>query len=145
MQEKADAPAPLTTMRASSMRLPAILRALRSPAEEIMAVPCWSSCITGIDNSFLSVCSMWKHSGALMSSRFIPPKVGAMDLTISMNLSGSFSSISMSNTSIPAYILKRSPFPSITGLPASAPISPNPNTAVPLEITATRLPLEVKS
>ena len=31
----------------------------------------------------------------------------------------------------------------MTGLPANAPISPNPKTAVPLDMTATRFPLEV--
>ena len=51
----------------------------------------------------------------------------------------------MSKTSIPANILNRRPFPSITGFPANAPISPNPNTAVPFDITATKLPLDVYS
>ncbi len=69
--------------------------------------------------------------------------VGAMVFTAWMNFSGSFSFTSMSNTSMPEYILKSSPFPSITGLPAKAPMSPNPRTAVPLDITATRLPLAV--
>lgn len=55
----------------------------------------------------------------------------------------SSSSTSMSNTSIPANFLNRTPLPSITGLPASAPMLPNPSTAVPLEITATRLPRAV--
>jgi hypothetical protein len=39
--------------------------------------------------------------------------------------------------------LEQNPFPSITGLPASAPMLPSPSTAVPLEITATRLPRAV--
>ncbi|MBA7583667.1 hypothetical protein ES708_25614 [subsurface metagenome] len=78
-----------------------------------------------------------------MSSRLIPPKVGAMAFTISTNLSIFVSFTSMSNTSTSAKTLNNKPFPSITGLPASAPMSPNPNTAVPLEITATRLPFAV--
>ena len=49
----------------------------------------------------------------------------------------------MSNTSISANILKSNPFPSITGLEASAPIFPSPKTAVPLVITATKFPLAV--
>ena len=49
----------------------------------------------------------------------------------------------MSNTSMSAKILKSKPLPSITGFDASGPISPSPNTAVPLEITATRLDLLV--
>ena len=35
--------------------------------------------------------------------------------------------------------LNNTPFPSITGFDASAPIFPRPNTAVPFEITATKL------
>ena len=42
-----------------------------------------------------------------------------------------------------AKILNNTPLPSITGLDASGPISPNPNTAVPFEITATKLPFAV--
>ena len=78
-----------------------------------------------------------------MSSRLIPPKVGAIFLTVSMNLSTSLVSTSISNTSISAKILNKRPFPSITGLEASGPISPRPRTAVPFEITATRFPLVV--
>ena len=50
---------------------------------------------------------------------------------------------SISKTSIPAKILNKSPLPSITGFDASGPISPNPSTAVPFEITATKLDLFV--
>ena len=49
----------------------------------------------------------------------------------------------MSNTSISAKILNNTPLPSITGLEAKGPIFPSPSTAVPLEITATKFPLEV--
>jgi hypothetical protein len=42
-----------------------------------------------------------------------------------------------------AKILNNKPFPSITGFDASGPISPKPRTAVPLEITATKLALLV--
>ena len=72
----AAAPAPLTTTRIVSIFFPLSSRAFSNPAAEIMAVPCWSSCITGISSSSLSRCSISKHSGALISSRFIPPKVG---------------------------------------------------------------------
>ena len=78
-----------------------------------------------------------------MSSKLIPPNVGSRALTMSTNFSGSFSLISISNTSISANILNNTPFPSITGLPASGPISPSPKTAVPLLITATKFPLAV--
>ena len=49
----------------------------------------------------------------------------------------------MSKTSMSAKRLKRTPLPSITGFEASAPMLPRPSTAVPFEITATRLPLAV--
>ena len=39
--------------------------------------------------------------------------------------------------------LKSAALPSITGFAASAPRSPSPSTAVPFEITATKLPFEV--
>ena len=78
-----------------------------------------------------------------MSSRFIPPNVGAIFFTVSTKASTSLVSTSMSKTSMSAKILNNSPLPSITGLEASGPISPKPSTAVPLEITATRLPLVV--
>ena len=102
VQDTADAPAPLTTIFTSSIFFPATSSAFSNPALEMMAVPCWSSCITGMSSSSFSLCSILKHSGALMSSRLIPPKVGAMAFTASINLSGSFSFTSISNTSIPA-------------------------------------------
>ena len=39
-----------------------------NPALEMMAVPCWSSCITGMSNSSFRRRSISKHSGALMLS-----------------------------------------------------------------------------
>ncbi|MNQ77035.1 hypothetical protein D3C85_918900 [compost metagenome] len=67
-----------------------------------------------------------------------------MRAMVSMSASGSLSSSSMSNTSMPANFLKRQALPSITGLPASAPMLPRPSTAVPLVMTATRLAREVR-
>ncbi len=80
-----------------------------------------------------------------MSSRLIPPNVGSSRATTSTIMSGSFSSSSMSKTSTSANLLKRTPFPSMTGLPAGAPMSPRPRTAVPLDTTATRFPFPVYS
>ena len=73
----------------------------------------------------------------------MPPNVGAIFLTVAINSSTFSVSTSISNTSISAKILNKSPLPSITGFEASGPIFPNPKTAVPLEITATKFPLEV--
>ena len=64
---------------------------------------------------------------------------------MSTSLSGSRSASSMSNTSMPANFLNRQPLPSMTGLPASGPMSPSPSTAVPLVTTPTRLPRAVYS
>ena len=139
----AAAPAPLTTILSFEMSFFAISTAFFKAAAEIIAVPCWSSCITGISNSSFNLLSISKASGALISSKLIPPKVGAMALTVSINLLTSLVSTSISKTSISAKILKSKPLPSITGFEASGPISPKPKTAVPLEITATKLPLEV--
>ena len=78
-----------------------------------------------------------------MSSKLMPPNVGSKEAMISTNLSGSVSFTSISKTSMPANFLNNTPLPSITGLPAKAPILPKPNTAVPFEITATKLPRAV--
>ena len=90
-----------------------------------------------------SFCSTIKHSGALISSRLMPPKVGSSEAIMSTSLSTSVSSTSISKTSILANFLNSTALPSITGLDASGPILPRPSTAVPLVITATRLPREV--
>ena len=143
VQETAAAPAPFTTTTISSIFFPTISNALSRAALEIIAVPCWSSCMMGMFIFSRSSVSILKHSGALMSSKLIPPKVGSSDFTIFINSSGSYSSISISKTSIPANFLNSTPLPSITGFDASGPMLPRPNTAVPFDITATRFPLAV--
>ncbi len=69
----------------------------------------------------------------------MPPKVGSSGETTSTSLPTSFWSSSMSKQSMPANFLKRTAFPSITGLEASGPISPRPRTAVPLVTTANEI------
>ena len=96
-----------------------------------------------MSSSFTNLFSISKASGAFISSRLIPPKVGAILFTVSINFSGSLASISISKTSIPAKILNNNALPSITGFEASGPISPSPKTAVPFVITATKFPFEV--
>ncbi len=135
-----DAPEPLNVTAASAGDFPAVSSAFRSAAPAMIAVPCWSSWKTGMFISAFSRSSMTKHSGALMSSRLMPPKVGSSSFTVWMTSSGSRVSISRSKTSMPAKRLNRTALPSMTGFPASAPMAPSPSTAVPLEITATRLP-----
>ncbi len=142
-QARAAAPAPEVTSLTSSRCLPCSSSPLRTAAATVMAVPCWSSWKTGMFIRARSSASMAKHSGALMSSRLMAPKVGSSAATTSQKRSGSAASTSMSNTSMPANFLNRTALPSITGLPASAPILPRPSTAVPLEMTPTRLPRAV--
>ena len=137
------APAPHSTSFTSSSLRPVMAQALIRPAAEMMAVPCWSSWNTGMSSRPCSSVSMVKHSGLRMSSRLMPPKVMPMFFTTVMNSSASVVVTSMSMESTSAKRLKRTLLPSITGLDASAPRLPSPRMAVPLEITATRLPLEV--
>ena len=101
VHEMAAAPAPFTTSRTFVMSFSATSSAFFRPAADIMAVPCWSSCITGMSNVRFSLSSIAKHSGAFISSRLIPPNVGAIFSTVSQNLSGSVSLISISKTSMP--------------------------------------------
>ena len=75
-QAMAAAPAPLQTSLKVLRSRPVRCNALISPAVAMMAVPCWSSWKTGMSISSRSRCSMMKQSGALMSSRLMPPKDG---------------------------------------------------------------------
>ena len=83
------APAPLQTSLVSSMSRPVRSSALIRPAAAMIAVPCWSSWNTGMSSSSRSRCSMMKHSGALMSSRLMPPQLLPRSLTQLMISSGS--------------------------------------------------------
>ena len=65
-----------------------------------------------------------------MSSRLIAPKVGATAFTNSTMLSVSFVARHSGNASTPANSLKSSALPSITGIAASGPMSPNPRDCV---------------
>ena len=76
-QASAAAPAPEATIFTSLMFLAVRCSAFLIAAPTMMAVPCWSSWNTGIFMRALSLSSMSKHSGALKSSRLIPPNVGS--------------------------------------------------------------------
>src|SRR2546427_9310827 len=73
---------------------------------------------------------MWKHFGCAMSSRFTPPNEGVMSLTVSMIFSGSFVARGIGNASTPPRYLNNRDLPSITGNPASGPMSPRPRTPI---------------
>ena len=78
-----------------------------------------------------------------MSSRLIAPNPGEISLQTRMISSGSLLSMQIGNASRSAKRFISSALPSMTGNPATAPISPSPNTAVPSVTTATVLPLPV--
>lgn len=89
--------------------------------------------------------SISKHSGALISSKLIAEKIGQIFLIRSLTFSGFFSVIHKGTRSTPPSYLNKQDFPSITGNPSNAPMSPNPNTAVPLVMIADKFLLHVMS
>ena len=66
-----------------------------------------------------------------------------MALQAAMTLAASGASMQMGKASTPPNCLNSTALPSITGRAASGPMSPRPSTAVPLDTTATILPLQV--
>jgi hypothetical protein len=76
-QASAAAPAPEVTILTSSSFLPASSARWCTAAPTMIAVPCWSSWKTGMFMRSRQRSSISKHSGALMSSRLMPPKVGS--------------------------------------------------------------------
>ena len=97
----------------------------------------------GISNSAFSLSSISKQRGDEISSKLIPPKVGAKYLTVFIISSGSLVSRTIGKASTPPNSLNNTALPSITGKAARGPISPRPNTAVPSDTTPTVLPLMV--
>ena len=98
-----------------------------------------------MSSSSLRRSSISKQRGAEMSSRLIPPKVGAIRRTDSTIASGSWVSRQIGKASTSANSLKSIALPSITGIAASGPMSPSPSTAEPSETTATVFRLIVYS
>ncbi len=87
----------------------------------------------------LSRSSISKQRGAEMSSRLMPPKLGASRATVSMISSVSVVSRQIGMASTPPNCLNSTALPSITGIAAAGPMSPRPRTAVPSLTTATVL------
>ena len=139
------APAPeMTTLQSSRSR--SVSRdALSSPASTTTAVPCWSSWKTGMSRRSMRRRSISKQRGLAMSSRLMPPKVGASRMTVSTISSTSvvFSATGMAST--PPNCLNRTALPSMTGIEAAGPMLPRPSTAVPSVTTATVLETQVYS
>ena len=133
------APAPDIATTQSSGFLPVSLSAFLIPESTTTAVPCWSSWKTGISHFSFNFLSISKQRGAEISSRFMPPKLPAISETAFTNSSGSLLRTQRGNASTLPNSLKSTHLPSITGIPASGPISPRPKTALPSVITATIL------
>ena len=81
--------------------------------------------------------SISKHSGALMSSKLIPPNVGAMRCTKSTTSSAVRALMQIGKPFTPPNSLNNRALPSMTGIAPSGPMSPSPSTAVPLLTMAT--------
>ena len=139
------APAPEVTIFTSSIFLPTTFRALRRPARVMTAVPCWSSWKMGMSHCSLSLRSISKQRGAEMSSRFTPPKDPARSATVRTISSTSWLRTHRGMASTSPKALKRTHLPSITGIPASGPMSPRPSTAEPSVTTATVFQRRVRS
>ena len=84
-------------------------------------------------------------AGAEMSSRLMPPNVGARRMTVSTISSASVVARATGIASTPPNCLNRTALPSITGIEAAGPMSPRPSTAVPSVTTATVLETQVYS
>ena len=123
--------------------LPTTRSAFSSAASTTTAVPCWSSWKTGMSSDSFSRRSISKQRGAEMSSRLMPPNVGAIASTMRTISSTSVVSRQIGNASTPPSSLNSIALPSITGIAAFGPMFPSPSTAVPSETTATVLPLIV--
>ena len=141
----AAAPAPEVTIFTSSFFLPTTFRALVRPARVMTAVPCWSSWKIGMSHFSFSLRSISKQRGAAISSRLMPPKEPEMLYTVSTNSSTSLVLTQRGKASTPPKDLNSTHLPSITGIPASGPMSPRPRTALPSVMTAHRLWRRVSS
>ena len=91
----------------------------------------------------MSRCSISKQRGAEMSSRLMPPKLGANRATVATISSVSLVSRQMGTASTPPNCLNSTALPSMTGIAAAGPMSPRPSTAVPSVTMATVLETQV--
>ncbi len=96
-----------------------------------------------MSSSCLSRSSISKQRGAEMSSRLMPPKLGASAATVATISSVLVQARQIGTASTSANRLNSSDLPSITGIAAAGPMSPKPSTAVPSVTTATVLDTQV--
>jgi hypothetical protein len=141
-QASAAAPAPEATILISDMSCRRV-QPVEDRGATMMAVPCWSSWKTGI--FIRAAAALDLEAFRRLDVLEVDAAEGRLQRRDDLDhlLDGSGASTSMSKTSMPANFLNRTALPSITGLEASGPILPRPSTAVPLEMTATRLPRAV--
>ena len=131
------APAPEMTTFSVCMSRSSTLVAPSSAASTTIAVPCWSSCMTGQSSASITRRSISKQRGAEMSSRLTAPNVGRSRMMVSTISSGSLVSSTIGMESSPPNVLNSALLPSITGSDGGGPMSPSPSTAVPSLMTAT--------
>ena len=96
-----------------------------------------------MSSASFNLVSISKHLGADISSRLMPPKAGAIFITVFIISSVSCVSRQIGNAFTLPNSLNKTAFPSITGMAASGPILPKPRTALPSETTATVFALMV--
>src|SRR5690606_27123309 len=132
------APAPEITTRCLPRSRPSTWLAPRSAASTTIAVPCWSSCMTGQSSASISLASSSTHRGAATSSRLTAQNDGRNRTSVSTISSTSVVSSTSGIESSPPNVLNSTALPSITGSDALAPMSPRPSTAVPSLTTTTR-------
>lgn len=139
----AAAPAPLTTTRILSSSLPAIFAPFRSAAEEMIAVPCWSSCIRGMSSSSRQAGLDLETLRGLDVFEVDASEGGSDGFHRADELLG-IGRVDLDVEGVDACIgLEEHAFALHDGLGRQGAMLPSPRTAVPFEITATRLPLPV--
>jgi hypothetical protein len=142
VQAIAAAPAPLQTSLDVFDVAAGEVSALIRPAAAMIAVPCWSSWKTGMFSARAALLDD-EALGRLDVLEVDAAEARLEQLTQLMNSSGPRCRPRCRSTSMSAKRLNSTALPSITGLAASAPRLPRPRIAVPLVMTATRLPLAV--
>ena len=131
------APAPEMTIFSELISRPSTAVAPRRAASSTIAVPCWSSCMTGQSSASITRRSISKQRGAEMSSKLTAPKLGRSRIRVSTISSGSLVASTIGIESRPPNVLNSAALPSMTGSEANGPISPRPSTALPSLTTAT--------
>ena len=136
-------PAPVIAALIPSIFLPVIFNALRSAARTIEHEPCMSLNRYGTGSSPTLVprrtSSNSSDRGDAISSMANPPNVGASMRIMRASFAVLRSLVQIGKASMPARVLKRTAFPSITGRAARGPTSPYDRTDDPSVTMATAL------